>query len=226
MKNQIQTLIAMQLLSMKDNITTHSYNNGKIVEDESLNILQSLKLAVNEGLDIMLPLEQSQQINTSNYLYGDNGKVTFIEAMMGSHDNNKEIVMFLYDQLKPEDLEKAHNRFVQNIYSVLFENGISMKKMFEMGFNFEQGKFDEESKAMSGDLDFFECCLYFKKDFNFNFKYDQEYTLKQTVQDELTYLKSNKANTNKIEGLLSFVEQAANKQLIENPEATTIKLKM
>lgn len=229
MKKQIQTLLAMQLLSMQDNITTHNYNSGKIVEEQSLSVLQCLKSAVEEGLDIMLPLEQSQQTHTSNYLYGDSGKVTFIEAMMGSHDTNKEVVMFLYDQLKPEDLKNAHSRFVQNIYSVLFENQISMKKMFEIGFDFEQGKFDEESKAMSGDLDFFECCLYFKKDFNFNYKYDAEYTLKQNAQDELNYLKSNKANTNKLEGLLSFIEQAEQKQLMENSDnnlTKNVKLKM
>ena len=39
--------------------------------------------------------------------------------------------------------------------------------MFELGFNFEQGKFDEETKANSGDLDFFECCICFKEDFDF-----------------------------------------------------------
>lgn len=217
MKKQIQTLLAMQLLSMKDNITTHTYVNDKIVEEESLNVLQSLKLAVEEGLDIMLPLDESQQNQAMVHLYGEKGKITFIEAMMGNHDNNKEVVMFLYDQLQPEDLQKAHKRFVQNIYSVLVENKISMKKMFEIGFNFEQGKFDEESKAMSGDIDFFECCLCFKKDFDFNYKYDGEYTLKQTLQDEINYLQSNKRNTNTLEGLLSFVEQAENNQSINTP---------
>lgn len=229
MKKQMQTLVAMQLLSMKDNITTHSYRNDKIVEDESLSILQSLKLAVEEGLDVMLPLDESQQANRFSHLYGDNGKVTFIETMMGNNDNNKEIVMFLYDQLKPEDLKKAHSKFAENIYSVLFSNGISMKKMFEIGFNFEQGKFNEENKAMSADLDFFECCLYFKKDFDFNYKYNGEYTLKDSVQDELNYLKSNKINNNNLDGLLSFIEQAANKTNIQSLDSHVnqhTKLKM
>lgn len=215
MKKEIQTLVAMQLLSLRDNITTHSYNENQIREEKSLSILDALKEAISEGLDIMLPLEEEQVNDNSNYYSGYNGKITFIEKMMSNNDTEKEIINFLYDKLTKEDIKKAHPKFAQNIYSVLYDNGISMKKMFEIGFDFQQGKFDEDNKASSGDLDFFECCLCYKPDFDFSYEYN-DYTLKNAVEDSIEYYKKENKNINKYINLLNFIDKAVLKQNLEN----------
>lgn len=217
MNKEIQTLIAMQLILQKDSITTHDYtSNNKIIENKSLSILEALKVAINEGLDIMLPLdeEQTNLSNSNYYSMGTNGKITFIEKMIDSH-GDKEITNFLYEKLTEEDLKKAHPKFMKNMYSALSENGISMKKMFELGFDFKQETFDEESKASAGDLDFFECCLCYKPDFDFEHKYSAEFTLKDCIEEEIKYNKQNNRSIAKEESLLNFIDKAIIKQKLE-----------
>jgi len=89
--------------------------------------------------------------------------------------------------------------------------------MFELGFDFKQGNFDEESKATSGDLDFFECCICFKEDFDFSFKYS-DWTLNECIKDEINYRRKNN-QLSKISGLElldNFIEKAALKQNFED----------
>jgi hypothetical protein len=225
MKKEIQTLVAMQLLSLRNDITIYNYNNNKITEEKSLNIKSALEKAISEGLDIMLPLQENQVNENENSIYyrgytyykGYEGKITFVEKMMENHNTDKDIINYLYEKITADDLKKSHPNFVKNIYEVLRQNGISMKKMFEIGFDFEQGKFDEENKAISGDLDFFECCLYYKKNFDFNFNYFN-YTLKEIIKEEINYLKNNEESTEKLENLINFIDKAILKQKLENKE--------
>lgn len=223
MNKEIQTLIAMQLIQQKDDITLYEYTfNNKIVEDKSLNILESLKLAIKEGLNIMLPLneEQVSPNTSSSYSIGSNGIITFIEKMVSNHDT-KEIINFLYEQLTENDLKKAHPKFMKNMYSCFSDNGISMKRMFELGFDFKQGDFDEEMKASSGDLDFFECCLCYKQDFDFEYKYNSDFTLREAVEEEINYKKENSRTVNKEENLLNFIDKAIVKQRLEKKSIET-----
>lgn len=215
MKKEIQTLVAMQLLSLRDSITTHGYNKNEIKEDNFLTIFGALKEAISEGLDIMLPLDEEQVNGNSSYCIGYNGKITFIEKMLSNHDSDPKIINFLYEKLSEEDLKKAHPKFAQNIYSVLHDNGISMKKMFEIGFDFQQGKFDEDSKASSGDLDFFECCLCYKPDFDFSYEY-MDYTLKNAVEESIEYYKKENKNVDIYVNLMNFIDKAILKQNLEN----------
>lgn len=215
MKKEIQTLVAMQLLSLKDSITTHGYNKNEIKEENFLTIFGALKEAISEGLDIMLPLDEEQVNDNSTYFSGHNGKITFIEKMMSNHDTEASIINFLYEKLTEEDLKKAHPKFVQNIYSILYDNGISMKKMFEIGFDFQQGKFDEDSKASAGDLDFFECCLCYKPDFDFSYEYS-DYTLRNAVEESIEYYTKEKRNVDKYVDLINFIDKAILKQKLEN----------
>ena len=215
MNKNLQTLLALQLVSMSEAITTHTYNEkNKIEEIERVSILELLKEAVNNGLELMLPLDQEDI--KDNYTSGRDGKITFIEKMMSQNESEKEIVEFLFNSLTEEDLKKSDMKFFQNIYSVTSENGISFRKMFELGFNFEQGNFDEETKANAGDLDFFECCLCFKEEFNFSFKY-ADWTLKECIEDEMEYRKKNNQlnQLEKLEALSNFIEKAALKQNFE-----------
>lgn len=224
MKKEIQTLVAMQLLSLNDNITTHSYNTNEIREEKCLSILEALKEAISEGLDIMLPLDEEQVNGNSSYCIGHNGKITFIEKMLSNHDSDPKIINFLYEKLSEEDIKKAHPKFAQNIYSVLHDNGISMKKMFEIGFDFQQGKFDEDSKASSGDLDFFECCLCYKPDFDFSYEYS-DYTLKNSVEESIEYYKKEKRNIDKYVDLMNFIDKALLKQKLENKTVNSETIK-
>lgn len=215
MNKNLQTLLALQLVSMSEDITTHTYDSkNKIEEIERVSILDLLKEAINSGLELMLPLDEDEI--KDNYSYGRSGKITFIEKMMSRNESDKEIVDYLFNLLTEEDLKKADMKFFQNIYSVTSENGISFRRMFELGFDFEQGKFDEESKANSGDLDFFECCLCFKEEFNFSFKY-ADWTLKECIEDEMEYRKKNNQlnQLEKLEALSNFIEKAALKQNFE-----------
>lgn len=215
MNKNLQTLLALQLVSMSEAVTTHTYNSkNKIEEIERVSILDLLKEAVNNGLELMLPLDQ-EDIKDS-YPSGRDGKITFIEKMMSQNESEKDIVDYLFNSLTEEDLKKADMKFFQNIYSVTSENEISFRKMFELGFNFEQGKFDEETKANSGDLDFFDCCICFKDDFDFNFKYS-DWTLRECIDDEIEYRKKNNQTTQieKLETLANFFDKAALKQNFE-----------
>lgn len=222
MKKEIQTLVAIQLLSLKDNISTYNYEKNQIREDKYLTVLEALKIAVSEGLDIMLPLNEDEITHGEKYSSGENGKITFIEKMMSNNSENKDIVHFLHEKITEDDIKKAHPQFMKNIYNVLNENGISMKRMFEMGFDFEQGKFDEENKALAGDLDFFECCLFYKPDFDFNYQYS-DCTLKESVKDELDYLKGFSTNVDKHINLINFIDKAVLKQ---NIDKTVLKDKL
>lgn len=218
MKKEIQTLVALQLISLKDSVTIHDYRNNQMIEEKSMSIIDSLKIAIKEGLDIMLPLDEDQ-INTGNHFsIGTNRKITFIEKMMENQDHVKGVINFLYDNITKQDLEKAHPNFTSNIYASLNNSGISMKKMFELGFDFKQGNFDEESKASSGDLDFFECCLYYKKDFDFSYQYGGDFTLKEAVEDSIKYKNENRMNASKEENLLNFIEKAIMKQKLESKQ--------
>lgn len=215
MNKNLQTLLAIQLISMSEDITTHTYDSkNKIEEVGRISILDGLKEAVNNGLEVMLPLDEEDI--KSSYSSGREGKITFIEKMMSENESNKEIVEYLFNLITKEDLKKADMKFFQNIYTVTSENGISFRKMFELGFNFEQGKFDEETKANSGDLDFFECCICFKEDFDFSFKY-ADWTLKECIEDEMEYRKKNNQITQleKLETLANFFDKAALKQNFE-----------
>lgn len=215
MNKNLQTLLALQLISMNQEITTHTYDSkNKIEEIERVSVLDLLKEAVNNGLELMLPLDEEDIKN--NYPSGRDGKITFIEKMMSQNESEKEIIDYLFNLLTEEDLKKADMKFFQNIYAVTSENGISFRKMFELGFNFEQGNFDEETKANSGDIDFFECCICFKDDFDFNFKYS-DWTLKECVQEEMEYRKKNNQTTQleKLETLSNFFDKSALKQNFE-----------
>lgn len=226
MKKEIQTLLAMQLISLNNDVKISEYYKKEMVDSVSLNILTLLKEAINSGLNIMLPLDEEQlSPNTSkSHFSGYKGKITFFEKMLQSHDCNIKIVEFLYSQLKKEDLEIAHPKFVKNIYEVLFNNGISMKGIFELGFDFEQGKFDEENKATSGDLDFFECCLCNKADFDFKFKYD-DFTLKQSIQEQKENNLKNQRDIKYLENLENFIDKAILKQNLENREGGILEKK-
>lgn len=228
MKKEIQTLLAMQLISLNDDVKVSEYYNNKMVDSSCLSVLTLLKEAINSGLNIMLPLDEEQVSSTSQtYFYGEEGKITFFEKMMQNNDADKKIVEFLYNELKEEDLKIAHPKFVKNIYEVLYNNGISIKRMFDLGFDFEQGKFDEESKATSGDLDFFECCLCNKPDFDFKFKYDG-LTLKEHIEEQKEYYVKNKMDVKNLENLENFIDKAILKQNFDNRESgiTEKKLKI
>ena len=227
MKKEIQTLLAMQLISLNDNVTICDYYKSEIIEDKSLDILTALKESINSGLNIMLPLDEEQvSPNTSQtYFYGHNGKITFVEKMMQSNDSNKKIIEFLYNEIKEEDLKIAHPKFVKNIYEVLVNNGISMKKMFKLGFDFKQGEFDEDSKATSGDLDFFECCLCNKPDFDFTFNYS-DYTLKEHIEEQKEYYIKNNRNVRDLENLENFIDKAILKRSYDNKEPGIIEKKL
>lgn len=216
MNKNLQTLLALQLISMSEDITTHTYNShNKVEEIERISVLNLLKEAINNGLDIMLPLDENDI--KEKYQSGRDGKITFIEKMIANNDSEKEIVEYLINLLKEEDLKKVDMKFFQNIYNVTSENGISFRRMFELGFDFKQGNFDEESKATSGDLDFFECCICFKEDFDFSFKYS-DWTLNECIKDEINYRRKNN-QLSKISGLElldNFIEKAALKQNFED----------
>lgn len=216
MNKNLQTLLALQLISMSEDITTHTYNSqNKVEEIERISVLNLLKEAINNGLDIMLPLDENDI--KEKHQSGRDGKITFIEKMIANNDSEKEIVEYLINLLKEEDLKKVDMNFFQNIYNVTSENGISFRRMFELGFDFKQGNFDEESKATSGDLDFFECCICFKEDFDFSFKYS-DWTLNECIKDEINYRRKNN-QLSKISGLQlldNFIEKAALKQNFED----------
>jgi len=216
MNKNLQTLLALQLISMSEDITTHTYNSqNKVEEIERISVLNLLKEAINNGLDIMLPLDENDI--KEKHQSGRDGKITFIEKMIANNDSEKEIVEYLINLLKEEDLKKVDMNFFQNIYNVTSENGISFRRMFELGFDFKQGNFDEESKATSGDLDFFECCICFKEDFDFSFKYS-DWTLNECIKDEINYRRKNN-QLSKISGLElldNFIEKAALKQNFED----------
>lgn len=230
MNKEIQTLVALQLISKDEDVTTHEYIKNKIVETKVFNKLELLKIAIKEGLDIMIPLDEEQLGSNISYSMGTDGKITFVEKMMDSHGNIKNLVDFLADSIKKEDLKKAHPKFMSNIYNVFQDNGISMKKMFELGFEFKQGSFDEENKAASGDLDFFECCCFYQKDFDFKYKYSGDYTLKDSIEDSIKYKKENNLNTSKEENLLNFIEKVIIKQNFESKKVESsfkeIKVKL
>lgn len=216
MNKNLQTLLALQLISMSEDITTHTYNSqNKVEEIERISVLNLLKEAINNGLDIMLPLDENDI--KEKHQSGRDGKITFIEKMIANNDSEKEIVEYLINLLKKEDLKKVDMNFFQNIYNVTSENGISFRRMFELGFDFKQGNFDEEFKATSGDLDFFECCICFKEDFDFSFKYS-DWTLNECIKDEINYRRKNN-QLSKISGLElldNFIEKAALKQNFED----------
>lgn len=215
MNEVLQTMLAIQLLNQDTDKNLIIYKEDS-QKKYNISLCESLELAFNEGLSITLLINEKQTLTTKNNdTIGENGKITFIEKLMSNNRDNKTVISYLYNKIEKNDLSKMSEKCVSNIFSILRDNKISVKKFFELNFDFKQGNFDEYAKVCMADIDFFKCCLSFKPDFDFNFKY-MEKTLKEWLIEEMDYLKNNNSEYRDHEELLNFIDKAIVKQNLEN----------
>ena len=200
MKESIQVILAKGLLQMLSEGTgeiIHQLKNRKIIEKSFIEPLELVKDAIDNGLPLTLPisLKNTESVLLEHILY---------------NDSSKEMIDYVCSKLTKEDVENMSVEMVNDIYKSSDNNINLLEIFFMLGFDFQQGKFEEYGKALSGDISFFELCLQIKPDFKFTFLYEDNLTLDELLMEEIEDCKSLGHSANSLknkESLYTFLKK-------------------
>lgn len=180
--------------------STYIQTKDGIKDDGSIKGVDLIKEIMNSGVSPLTVVD------------GSCGKKALILHVFNNTSNTDILEIFL-DSLNKEHLENLDQSTIKKMYnsiSVDDYSGISgryLRKIFELGFDFEQGTFSEHHKAENGNQEFFEICMLYKKDFRFDFKY-KEYYLDELVKEDLDCLKPTDYEYKTKENLMIFLKKA------------------
>ncbi|NCQ52292.1 hypothetical protein GW796_10505 [archaeon] len=213
MNKIIEYALAKQVIEFSSkNIIQNDYiltecQNNKFIDVSAFSGLAAIKEIMNIGIS---------PIMTINYI----GKDAFlINHVFERAKDVDSIVPYFLSLLTKDDVKSISTKMADNLYEQTNQNPLVMERLFNLGFDFEQGTLNEIDKALNCDLAFFELCLTFKPDFKFNFKYNELYldehlmedtnSLKNLGKDYATYISKN-------EILIDFLKKARDRELLKD----------
>ena len=214
MNKNIELALATQVYQLvsanKSSFTYPTYTQTKdgIKEDGSINCVELIKEIMNSGVSPITVLDLSYE------------KRPLIFHVF-SNTGNTEILEIFIDSLKKEHIDNLDQPTLRKMYNSISvddyagASGKLLRKYFELGFDFQQGTFGEEFKAESGNKEFFEICMLYKKDFKFDFKY-KEYYLDELVKEDLDCLKPSDPEYKTKENLMMFLKKAREVYALKN----------
>lgn len=194
--------------------TVASYGSFYLYEKKSNNLIYSKEVDSMEAIKEML----NYNISVCSIIEEKNGDPDTAKPLINAIFNetlNTEIKKLFLDKLTKEEYETLSLKEINNLYENYENKEEILDKFFSLGFDFRQGSFDEESKGLSCDFVFFEYCLKYKKDFDFSFKYDDDLTLDEILEEELEYKRGMSQPTNRLEGFIAFYKKAKETQTLE-----------
>jgi len=203
MEQDMQFVLAKGIINsyIEKNETIYELKRGKIVEKGLVNTFNLLENLLKNKLSLLISFEIKEYASEP---------YTFMEHLIRL-DGSPKLIQLICSNLTKEDVSQLNSEIVNRCYSHS-ENSIPLlEKLFQLGFDFEQGKFDEVNKAIQGDIEFFELCHQIKPNFKFGFKYDENATLDEILKDEVEYEKSNHGYPEiikKKESLCAFLKKA------------------
>ncbi len=198
----IESALAQQVIALaekggkyKDNVL-YSLSDKEFIENSAYSNQEAIQIIMQEGISPILIINYKDKI------------CPLIEHVFSS-SNDKAITDFFCSLLTPNHIKELPISSIQNLYYLNDEPDF-VEKLFKLGFDFKQGSFEEVDKALYGDLNFFEACMAYKKDFKFSHKYDDNLTLDELLKEDIHYLKTQHPNTDidKRESLLLFLKKA------------------
>jgi hypothetical protein len=214
MDKYIEIALAKQIYALvinhkaSDNYLTYIQTKNGIKDDESINRIELIKKMMSLGVSPITVLDAGYE------------KRPLIWHVF-SDTRNSEIIELFIDSLKKEHLDSLDQSTIKKMYNSISVDdyaGVSskyLKKIFEIGFDFEQGTFGEAHQAESGNQEFFEICMIYKKNFRFDFKY-QEYYLDEVVKEELDCLRLSDPEYKTKENLMIFLKKAREVYTLKN----------
>ncbi len=187
----------------------YDLSNKSISEEGAYSGIEIIREIMSQGLSPLVVINYNNKIGT------------LFEHICKNSKNESTIDYFL-SLIKREDVEKLSSVMVDKIFELSedYSNSKLMESFFKLGFNFQQGKFNEIDKALSGNINFFEICMDYKKDFKFSFKYPQEDNkcLDEILAEDIDYCKKNGISdlSGLRDGLLVFLIKARQKEELKD----------
>jgi hypothetical protein len=180
-----------------------------IKENDSINRIELIKKLMDVGISPIVILDDVgyEKRPLIWHVFADTRNTEIIELFIDSlkkeHVDNLDQLTLkkMYNTISIDDYAKVSNKF--------------LKKIFELGFDFKQGTFSEAHHAESGNQDFFEICLIYKKDFRLDFKY-KEYYLDEIVKEEIDCLSPSDSEYKTKENLMIFLKKAREVYALKN----------
>ncbi len=179
---------------------------NNLIKTKEIESMEAIKEMLNYGISLCSLIEERA---------GDPDTAKPLINAVFNETLNEDIKKLFLNKLTKEDYLTLSLKEINNLYENYEDKEEILDKFFSLGFNFKQGSFDEESKALSCDFVFFEYCLKYKKDFDFSFEYEEDLTLDEFLEEELEYKKENRQPTNNLEGFISFYKKAKETQVLE-----------
>lgn len=214
MNKHIELALATQVYQLvsanKSSATYPTYTQTKdgIKEDGAINCVELIKEIMNSGISPITVIDASYE------------KRPLIFHVF-SNTSNTEILEIFIDSLKKEHLINLDQSTIKKMYNSLNVDdyaGVSgkyLRKIFELGFDFEQGTFSEDYKVENGNQEFFELCIIYKPNFKFDFKY-KEYYLDELAKEDLECLKPSDPEYKRKENLMMFLKKAREVYSLKN----------
>jgi hypothetical protein len=195
--------------SKNKDYVVYELSNKLISEEGAYSGIEIIREIMSQGVSPLVVINYNNKIGT------------LFEHICKSSKSESTIDYFL-SLIKKEDVERLSSSMVDKIFELSedYTNSKLMESFFKLGFNFQQGTLNEIDKALVGNINFFEICMEYKKDFKFSFKYPQENNrcLDEILAEDIDYCKKNGISefTGLREGLLIFLTKARQKEELKN----------
>jgi hypothetical protein len=214
MDKQLQHLLALNVIELSNgkhnDQVIYDIKNGKFTDEEAVSNFDMIKKIIDSGVSVITPIDYKDKLSTLM------DHVLF-------NDNSNEMVEYFASKLTKEDISKLSTDMMRDIYEASSNNSSLLERFFKLDFDFQQGKFNEVDRAMSGNIEFFELCMQMKPDFKFSFKYEDGLTLDEILFEDIESCKNSNyqdPSLKKRECLLLFLKKAReSEELKDNLES-------
>lgn len=237
MNKIIEQSLAKEVLALsnkraKDDYILYSKNDvDNTVQTSKISNKEAISKILNFGISLSMPVEIEHR--------GDIKIKPLITLVMDNILDGEIIDLFL-SKIDSKTVREMSVGEINDLYQAVEDEHKEslLDRLFNNGFDFKQGSFDETDKAINLDFVFFEYCLKYKKDFDFSYKYEEELTLDEIVEEEKEYFKEKKIakySSNRADSFVEFLKKVKESQnlkrdlkqhLIENQQNSKANFKI